>query len=70
MTGDLYNRLYHDEIGGFNYSDDYSVCLANEVIDGTECYVLELTADSPDVLYASIQMWVEVDKWYRQNRLL
>ena len=66
MTGDSFmgTDFTYDEIGGgFNYSDDYSVKrLANEVIDGTECYVLELTADSPDVLYASIQMWVEVDK--------
>lgn len=66
MTGDSFmgTDFTYDEIGGgFNYDDDYTVKrLANERVQGVDCYVLELTATGADALYAKIQMWVWIDE--------
>ena len=66
MTGDSFmgTDFTYDEIGGgFNYDEDYSVKrLGDEQVAGIGCYVLELTADSSDALYAKIQMWVWIDE--------
>ncbi|HKM42989.1 MAG TPA: outer membrane lipoprotein-sorting protein [Limnochordia bacterium] len=66
MTGDSFmgTDFTYDEIGGgFNYDDDYTAKrLGDEQVGGIDCYVLELTADSSDVLYGKIQMLVRMDQ--------
>ncbi|HBG01239.1 MAG TPA: hypothetical protein DDW87_06675, partial [Firmicutes bacterium] len=62
MTGDSFmgtDFTYEEIGGGFNYSGDYTAKrLSDQQEGGLDCYVLELTAVSPDALYEEIQMWV------------
>lgn len=50
----------YEEIAGFgSYSDDYeAIRLADEELDGRECYVLDLTPTSGDIEYSQVRMWV------------
>ncbi len=66
MTGDSFmgtDFTYEEIGGGFNYDKDYAAKrLADEQVQGLECYVLELTAAEPDALYEKIVMWVWIEK--------
>lgn len=62
MTGDSFmgTDFTYDEIGGnFGYEDDYAAeRLPDQVEQGLDCYVLELTAAGPGALYPNVRMWV------------
>lgn len=62
MTGDSFmgTDFTYDEIGGnFDYDADYNVKrLVDEVEQGVDCYVLELTAQGSDAPYEQVRMWV------------
>ena len=62
MTGDSFmgTDFTYDEIGGnFGYEDDYAAeRLPDQVEQGLDCYVLELTAAGPGALYPKVRMWV------------
>lgn len=62
MTGDSFmgTDFTYEEIGGsFDYQDDYGVKrLADQVEQGVDCYLLELTAKGDQALYEKVQLWV------------
>lgn len=62
MTGDSFmgTDFTYDEIGGnIAYEDQYSAQrLADEMEQGLDCYVLDLTAKDDSALYERVKMWV------------
>jgi predicted RND superfamily exporter protein/outer membrane lipoprotein-sorting protein len=66
MTGDSFmgTDFTYEEIGGnFDYEDDYNVQrLGDQVEQGVNCYLLELTAKASDAPYDKVRMWVWQEK--------
>ena len=57
LLGDVSNG----DIARVNFSGDYdSKVLRTEQIGDNDCYVLELTANAPDVTYGKVILWAQV----------
>lgn len=66
MTGDSFmgTDFTYEEIGGsFDYEEDYAVQrLQDQVEQGVDCYLLELTAQGSAAAYDRVLIWVWKDK--------
>ena len=61
----LIGEVANGDLARTDFSGDYTPRLEGyEAIDGGRFYVLNLTANSPDITYGRLRLWVETDTFH------